>query len=738
MNNEEYKISVILPVYGGEEYLEQCLDSVISQTHKNTEIIIVNDGSPDSCPQIIDRYAASDSRIIAIHKKNAGYGAAINSGLDVASGDFVAIVETDDWVQLNMLECLLDAFSKRPNPVVKATFNRISNEVIINTQSLAHLCDFDANNIAEIIPETSVELFLLESSIWTGLYKRDFLEDNAIRFYESPGASYQDMPFKFITYTIIDKITLLNVPVYNYRVMNAGSSSASADKALISFNNYNIIKSHLIKSGLLDNYLNHFYLHHMFDLVFHASRLKGDGLKAYQEAAVAVFEQGKIEGFSPEKADIGFSPDTNDYYHKYVLPLYNELMSKKAIKPIQTTNKFRRAIVSRLRGLAHKLVIEPIVNTINTKIDLNAILLTKDVSEKFSDVFTRIDSVSEKMDSLSASTNSHHLDLAQNFSKKFDELPLNSVAFQMKVAPTNQFYYYLRANESRIAKLRDEFRVGLDEFSLLNEKKLFGFYECLPFFEHTGMELSIPLSLSLFTDEDRIILANINSILEKERANYGHLDLSELPITLATNYFNSGLKYLPNRLTENFKDTIAIDCGAWVGDTAIMFANFGFKRILALEPILDNYNCMLRNIERNKQHLADVIEPLNVAVSDVAGHLAMVKVGDDGVGSCVVESESADFNVESVTIDGMLLEENVGLIKFDIEGYELKALKGAENTIRSNKPVLLISVYHLWLQPEQIFECKKFVEDLNLGYKFKFVHLQPERDLIYEYMLVCW
>jgi glycosyltransferase involved in cell wall biosynthesis len=99
MSNIKYKISVILPVYAGEDTLSQCLDSVLAQTYQNLEIIIVNDGSPDSSDKIIDSYVEADERVIAIHKQNAGYGAAINSGLDVATGDFIAIVETDDWVE---------------------------------------------------------------------------------------------------------------------------------------------------------------------------------------------------------------------------------------------------------------------------------------------------------------------------------------------------------------------------------------------------------------------------------------------------------------------------------------------------------------------------------------------------------------------------------------------------------------------------------------------------------------
>ncbi|EKO5028139.1 FkbM family methyltransferase, partial [Escherichia coli] len=379
----------------------------------------------------------------------------------------------------------------------------------------------------------------------------------------------------------------------------------------------------------------------------------------------------------------------------------------------------KKKVVSKLRFITNKLIIEPIINAVSSKMDSSSSLLSKHFREELDSSFLKMSKeLTDKVDVISG----------QN----------KNGSVLIKVAPTNQFYYYMKVNSSRISKLREEFKRGLDEFSLQNERKLFGFYELLPYFEHQGIELELPLSLTLFTDEDRVILSNIDSILRHEKELIQHLDLSELPVTLATNYFKAGLKYLPGRFTEEFKGSVAIDCGAWVGDTAIMFASFGFKEVLALEPVADNYNCMVRNLERNHQYLNDTIKPLNVAVSNVSGELSMMKVGDDGVGSCVVEDEQSDIKVQSVTIDSLTFEDRVGLIKFDIEGYEINALNGAIETIKKHKPVLLISVYHLWLQPEQIFECKKFVENLNMGYQFKFVHLQPERDLVYEYMLVCW
>lgn len=97
-------ISVIIPVYNVEKYLDKCLDSLVNQTYKNIEIIVVDDGSPDNCPVICDEWAKKDNRIKVIHKENGGLSSARNTGIDIASGEFVAFVDSDDWVDLNTLE----------------------------------------------------------------------------------------------------------------------------------------------------------------------------------------------------------------------------------------------------------------------------------------------------------------------------------------------------------------------------------------------------------------------------------------------------------------------------------------------------------------------------------------------------------------------------------------------------------------------------------------------------------
>ena len=105
-------ISIIVPIYKVESYLRRCLDSIVNQTYSNLEIILVDDGSPDSCPQICDEYAAKDSRIIVIHKKNGGLSDARNAGLDICKGEYVYFIDSDDFITLNAISVLYNACEK--------------------------------------------------------------------------------------------------------------------------------------------------------------------------------------------------------------------------------------------------------------------------------------------------------------------------------------------------------------------------------------------------------------------------------------------------------------------------------------------------------------------------------------------------------------------------------------------------------------------------------------------------
>ena len=122
------KISVIIPVYNTESYLSRCLDSVLSNTYENLEVICVNDGSTDNSINILDNYKFSDERVIVINQKNSGVSAARNAGLNVATGEYIAFIDSDDWVHTQYFEILLFAMSCNDSDVAACQYSQVSEE----------------------------------------------------------------------------------------------------------------------------------------------------------------------------------------------------------------------------------------------------------------------------------------------------------------------------------------------------------------------------------------------------------------------------------------------------------------------------------------------------------------------------------------------------------------------------------------------------------------------------------
>lgn len=120
-------VSVIVPIYKVEPYLRRCLDSIVNQTYTNLEIILIDDGSPDACPQICDEYAARDNRIVVIHKENGGLSDARNAGLDICKGEYISFIDSDDWVDEKYIEMLLDLAVKENADIAVASCQYVSD-----------------------------------------------------------------------------------------------------------------------------------------------------------------------------------------------------------------------------------------------------------------------------------------------------------------------------------------------------------------------------------------------------------------------------------------------------------------------------------------------------------------------------------------------------------------------------------------------------------------------------------
>lgn len=229
------KVSIVVPIYNVERYLPQCLDSLVNQTLKDIEIICVNDGSTDDSAKIIDDYAKKDSRIKVITKENTGYGNTMNRGFDAASGEYLGIVESDDYADKDMFETLYSIAKQNDLDVVKSSYyfyysipkeRNEKQEIVSSVLSNKTICPttfFTAKM-------EMVEFFNIKPTIWSSIYRTSFIRENHIRFNETPGASYQDASFNFKVWTCAKRVQLIKEAFLHYRQDNENSSVNSKGK----------------------------------------------------------------------------------------------------------------------------------------------------------------------------------------------------------------------------------------------------------------------------------------------------------------------------------------------------------------------------------------------------------------------------------------------------------------------------------------------------------------------------
>ncbi|MEM9075515.1 MAG: glycosyltransferase [Bacteroidota bacterium] len=215
---EPIKISVIVPVYKVENYLKRCVDSVLCQSYKNLQIILVNDGSPDNCGKICDEFKKKDSRIEVIHQKNKGLSGARNSGLEKVKGEYVAFVDSDDWIAPNMLEVLIEKILKHKAQIIECDFKSTNEEK--NNRRIN--CD-KAEIVESRIEALSRTIENHSFSVWKRLYHKDLI--SGLRFIE--GKNSEDVYFTFSAFSKMEKLVVVPCKLYYYYV---GSESITRGK----------------------------------------------------------------------------------------------------------------------------------------------------------------------------------------------------------------------------------------------------------------------------------------------------------------------------------------------------------------------------------------------------------------------------------------------------------------------------------------------------------------------------
>lgn len=219
------KVSVLVPIYNTEKYLAQNLDALVGQTLHDIEIIVVNDGSTDKSLAIMQEYARRDARVRIIDKPNSGYGASLNRGIGEAHGEYIAISEPDDYIERTMLAKMYKAGKKHNADLVKCNYFEhfdAHEEKHKNLAGYPYGKVFDASEYPQIIRTVP--------AIWTGLYRRDWLNSEGIRFRETPGAAFQDTAFVMKSWFAARSVVLLRKCLVHYRMDNPNSSVKTSNK----------------------------------------------------------------------------------------------------------------------------------------------------------------------------------------------------------------------------------------------------------------------------------------------------------------------------------------------------------------------------------------------------------------------------------------------------------------------------------------------------------------------------
>jgi len=336
------KVSVILPSLNVAAYIEKCLDSVKNQTLQEIEIICVDAGSTDGTLDVLKEFQKKDSRIKVIMSDKKSYGYQINLGLKSAMGEYVGIVETDDFVDPEFYEKLYTQSIYKKVDFIKMGFkesfeykgkmhyyNRISNATIN--------C---AGDVIDLTANRGVMLYEL-NHIWSGIYRREFLKKNKICLNETSGASYQDISFFILVGLLANTCIYVNECLYNYRIDNPASSVKENKKWKCVMDEYEFVDSFLT-NNYLDTILNKTIVSEMkiITYLWNCLRLSDESKKLFFEC----IQMQMLEIYNNKKIWMHLTADTREKYE--LLISYEKLIEheNKTKKLCETYRSFIKEV----------------------------------------------------------------------------------------------------------------------------------------------------------------------------------------------------------------------------------------------------------------------------------------------------------------------------------------------------------------------------------------------------------
>lgn len=253
------KVSVIVPVYNNEKFLDKCLSNLIKQTLEDIEIICVNDGSGDSSEDILNKYKQKDNRIIVVSQENQGAGASRNNGMDIAKGEYISFVDADDWLERDALKKLYENADRNKSDMV--LFNSIEHWPAGEKKERIYIPSDDAIDYYDLVFDYDYCKDLVMNSmfvVWSKIYKTSFLKENNIKF--DTYKIFNDVQFHIESMLLSKRLSYVPEILYNYNKLNEDSlqtSKSNSNKRLLLFDVFNGVEDFLVEHALYDEfYLN--------------------------------------------------------------------------------------------------------------------------------------------------------------------------------------------------------------------------------------------------------------------------------------------------------------------------------------------------------------------------------------------------------------------------------------------------------------------------------------------------
>ncbi len=667
------KVSVIIPVYNVEKYLRECLDSVVNQTLQDIEIILINDGSTDLSLAICQEYAQKDDRIQVISQQNQGAGAARNAGIKIATGEYLSILDSADCFDLTMLEKLYYKAVKDDLDITVCRSQRL-NEIDKSIITIDYAIEKKYLPNKEIFNYNDFNKYIFNTFVgwsWDKLYNRQFVMTNHLEFQEL--RSTNDMLFVFLSLVLAKRISIINDVLITHRQNRLNQLPETREKDPFCFiKTIYELKNQLKRIGYYEDVEQSFINWTVNFCYWQISTINKDKKKQ-------IIKRLNRKLFK----DLEIIDKSKDYFYNACVFEFLQLnFSKKyfysnfleQIFSIKNTEHYK---IITILGIKIKVKInkknsdkEEMENTLNNYLSDD---LEIKCCKKFYNEMLRFDLINKY----------------KNLVKNLDNKSINTISKILSriiiIGENNQNAYDIFTNEE--IKLIEK----------VKQEKLFSI---------------VKLSDNCYAYQQYL-----------------------LPI----NHFEASIFYYKHSIEKlsylnKFKNKDIIDVGAYIGDSAIVLSEYTNNKIYSFEPTDESYNLLLKTIKLNNK--LNKIIPIKLALgSNINEELNIYLQGSGSSINRLLMEHPTTEKIQSTTLDSFVEANNiqVGLIKVDIEGFEQEFLKGAINTIKQQKPTLLISIYH---NASDFFNIKTLIEELNLGYIFQVIN-PIDGTLFGDTLLIC-